>query len=293
MKNKSYQIVLSLIFICIPNYVFGAEFILSGNKAVFYTTDEFNVDLILNTNNENINAIEGKIVFPRDLLELKEIREGGSIINFWIDKPYASSNQVLFSGIIPLGYNNNNGRVLSLIFKGKKDGEGYISIADTKLLSNDGVGTSVVSKSLNFEFSIDKNTKQSFENINISDFVSPETFKPEIVKYENIAFDKWLLLFSTDDKGSGIDSYEVREKKYKIFSLSKWIKTKSPYVLTDQALNSYIFVKAIDKQGNVRIIELVPKNPTPFYLNIEIYFVIILIELIYLAIHKKRRGKKH
>ncbi|MEK7376550.1 MAG: hypothetical protein AABZ57_05260, partial [Candidatus Margulisiibacteriota bacterium] len=49
--------------------------------------DLFKVDFFINTTDESINAIAGKVIFPADLLEFKEIRDGNSIVNLWVDKP--------------------------------------------------------------------------------------------------------------------------------------------------------------------------------------------------------------
>jgi len=56
---------------------------------------------------------------------------------------------------------------------------------------------------------------------------------------------KYFLVFSTQDKGSGVDHYEVREGRFGGFS-----EVSSPYILKYQSLDKKIFVKAIDKFGN-------------------------------------------
>src|SRR3990170_5854361 len=62
----------------------------------------FEADVFLDTQGENINAVEGEFEFPRGFLGLKEISDGDSIINFWIQRPKLNlDNKIIFSGIIP------------------------------------------------------------------------------------------------------------------------------------------------------------------------------------------------
>lgn len=86
-------------------------------------------------------------------------------------------------------------------------------------------------------------------------------------------------IFSTTDKQSGIDHYEILEIKpteeigvapqptwiEKLLRKKKlapnWIVAQMPYPLMDQDLMSIIKVKAIDKAGNERLVEYIPPQP--------------------------------
>ena len=57
----------------------------------------------------------------------------------------------------------------------------------------------------------------------------------------------------------------------------KWVSVESPYVLQDQELRSYVFMKAIDKAGNKRIVSLPPKYPLKWYEMYENWIIIIII----------------
>jgi len=242
----------------------------------------FPLDLILNTEDEEINAVEGKIGFPENLLELKEIRDGNSIINFWVEKPrIGSNNQVIFSGITPGGYVGENGLIFSVIFQAKNEGGGVIEISDAKTLLNDGKGTPAQLKISNFQFLISKqiSTPQT-PILEIKDTEPPEDFKPEIAQNPEMFDGKYFLVFATQDKGSGIDYYALRETRRKTIireTDAKWIVAESPYVLKDQKLRSYIYVKAVDKAGNERIAMVEPRYPIRWY---EIWWVWVIIIII-------------
>ena len=93
-----------------------------------------------------------------------------------------------------------------------------------------------------------------------------------------------FLIFSTTDKQTGIDCYEIKEGE------KDWKKEKSPYLLEDQTLRSIIKVRAVDKAGNERIIWIKPlkeaKEPLPYWLIILISIGIISW-LIYKIIRKR------
>jgi hypothetical protein len=116
------------------------------------------------------------------------------------------------------------------------------------------------------------------------DSTVPEEFKSEIGQDPSVFEGKYFLSFSTTDKLSGIDHYEVREGK-KDFKIAK-----SPYVLEDQNLRGKIIVKAIDKAGNEQISEIIPPSkPFPYY--ILVFGLIIL--LIFWWIIRRLRSKRN
>ena len=116
---------------------------------------------------------------------------------------------------------------------------------------------------------------------------------PEIARDPTIFDGKWFLVFATQDKGLGIDHYEIKETRYRFFgSFSRWISAESPYALRDQELKSYILVKAVDKAGNERIVKINPRNPLRWYENYENWIIIVLGLVIAYAI-KKFLWKRH
>ena len=274
-KIQKYLILVVLIFAAIPVFAAEISFVAKTNEVA--AGRQFQIDVLLNTENEKINAVEGKIVFPQELLELQTIKDGNSIINFWIERPRVESdNPIVFSGITPGGYKGRDGLLFSLAFRAIKNGSGIIEVSDIKALKNDGKGTAVGTRTHGFQFLISQEAPE-IQPIEIKDADSPESFAPEIANDLALFDGKWFLVFATQDKGTGIDHYEVKETKQKILKVfSKWVLAESPYLLKDQELRSYIFVKAIDKAGNTRIVKLIPQNPLSWYENYENWLIIIL-----------------
>ena len=116
------------------------------------------------------------------------------------------------------------------------------------------------------------------------DATSPEKFQAEIGQDPSVFEGKYFLGFSTTDKTSGVDYYEVKEGK------GDFKKAQIPYLLEDQTLRSKIVVRAVDKAGNEQISEILPpKEPVPYLLIVSILIGLgILISAIIWLLKKKR-----
>jgi hypothetical protein len=90
----------------------------------------------------------------------------------------------------------------------------------------------------------------------ILDFDPPEPFEIHLIRDPNLFGNRFAIVYTTQDKGSGIDHYEVREKFLGLFG--DWKLAKSPYELTHQSLFGIIEVKAIDRVGLEQIERIVP-----------------------------------
>jgi len=262
---------------------------------------QLKVDLILNTESKEINAIEGNIVFPLDLLELKEIRDGNSIINFWVDKPQMDANintnkgGIRFSGITPSGYLGERGLILLMVFTAKKEGRAIVQITGGKTLLNDGKGTAANLTTSSLSLAVISESISVPSRITaLPDTEPPEIFKPEIAKDAELFNGKYFLVFATQDKGSGVAAYAIHESTRikKLIDTKSWAEAESPYVLKDQELRSYIYVKAVDKAGNERIALLEPRYPMKWYENYENWIIIIIAIAIAVALFWRWKKSK-
>ena len=253
---------------------------------------QFKIDMVLNAGGEEINAIEGVITFPSDVLDLKEIKTANSIINFWLDQPKIKSDgRITFSGITPGGYRGQKGLLLSVVFVPKKEGQGIVKLHETKALLNDGKGTETPLSVSPYQFTISR-TMSAPPVPFITDKEPPESFVPEIASTPILFDGKRMLVFATQDKKSGMDHYEVKETRQRIFIFgSPWITAESPYELKDQELRSFVLVKAVDKAGNARVVSVKPKNPPAWYENYE-NWIIILLAVSILSALKYRAWRK-
>jgi len=280
-RIQNYLMLSILAFVAMP--IFASEIYINPRSQEIKTDEQFEISVFLDTEGENINTIDGRIIFPKDLLILEEIKDGNSIINFWIKKPKTESdNQIIFSGIVPGGYVGKQGLVFSAIFQSKNEGIGIIEAYQTRVFLNDGKGTEANLTTSNFQFIVSKEfSSTQILPTQITDTNSPELFSP-IISQDSIIFDgKYFLVFATQDKGVGISHYEILEKGQQgslrqFLNQEEWQIKESPYLLRDQKLKSYIYIKAVDKVGNERIITIFPQNPLKWYENYFVLFTIFM-----------------
>lgn len=272
MKTFFTTILLLLFFSPLVSY--AADISFNVDKNIVAQNEDFLVQVFVDTKDLTVNALEGTVIFSSDFLELKEIRDGNSVVNFWINKPQNTANgQVSFSGITPGGFSGAKNFLFSLVFKAKKIGSSSISFDKLQILKNDGLGTKVPIKASSLVFSIIKETKDSVaKDLTINDLNPPEIFQPFIGSDPGIFDGKYFLVFSTVDKGVGVDHYEIREGEQGSFS-----QASSPYELGDQTLSKKIFVKAIDKNGNVRIVTIAAEHPTVWYQSYLLLAILLLL----------------
>ena len=139
-----------------------------------------------------------------------------------------------------------------------------------------------------FSFAVSSEVVATSSNIEpIKDTESPENFIPVISNDPNVFDGKFFLVFATQDKGSGIDRYEVREGESGSF-----FSAQSPYRIKDQSLGVKIFVKAIDKNGNEKIAE-VPAQKMALWKQNSLVFGILLVLALLVFLYRKKLWKKN
>ncbi len=258
MKQFLKKILIFSFFIALtfPSVSSAASIFLDSKKDVFAKGEQFQVDVFIDSENERVNAVEGEIIFPKDLIDSLEIRSGNSSINFWIEKPKASSLGVItFSGITPGGFIGSKQFLFSIIFKSKSPGSGIVAPGKIKILQNDGNGTEVKVKNNTYSFRVNNDLASTADVPKIEDNSLPEDFKLSIATDPSVFEGRYFLIFATQDKESGIKQYEVKEGLFKDYKVAE-----SPYVLEDQSLGSFIYVKAIDNSGKERVARLYPQD---------------------------------
>lgn len=293
-------LVPGLLFLISITPVFAAELSFEPVRQEVRVDQQFQVDFVLDTENKSINAFEGEVIFPRNLLELKEISDGNTIVNFWIERPQQrqgagdkEQGEIVFSGVTPGGFSSEKGLIFSMVFQVKNEGEGFIEIHNPKVLLNDGQGTPTDVGISNFQFVAIHEPIRDDLWVPPKDTDPPESFAPKIASDPNIFDGKWFVVFATQDKASGIDRYEIQENRRQKIENRNWIIAESPHVLTDQELRSFVFVKAVDRAGNERVAVVEPRYPMRWYEKWEIWVMIIIVAAIIFAIVFFWRRRKH
>ena len=260
-------------------------------KTVGLTTP-FTVGLQIDAD-KPINTISVSMVFPKNITPV-DTSDGNSIINFWIDKPVFDEHTrtLTFSGIIPGGYTGTGGRLILLTLVASSPGKTVLS-ADAAhsvvyLNTPDAVQDQLSIQPVTLWISPQKDNISN----NVPDTVQPEPFSPSLIHvHDTLGNEQTAVVFATQDKGSGIDHYEVRETPpYTWFNAEgSWKTAESPYILEDQNLRSVIEIRAFDKAGNVRLEKIEPLYPFPWYIDIAGLLLITAAIYIIWIFYKKRR----
>ncbi len=213
------------------------------------------VVIVLDTQGEAVNAVEGHFAFDPEKFSIEAIDDGGSVVDLWIAPP-AYSNEtgsVDFSGIIPGGIATARGTIATIIIVPKLTGtfSGF-SLITARALLNDGQGTAAKLSVISDPFLlVPPAIVASSGASSTTDTRAPDPFLPEIASDPNLFGGKYFLAFGATDQRSGIDHYEVQEG-----ANGAWQRAASPYLLYDQSLASDIFVRAFDRAGNFRTVKV-------------------------------------
>jgi hypothetical protein len=278
LKFKILIPLLSTFYFLVSGFANAAELNFKKTLDIINIGDVFDVSLVLNTEEEIINALEATLKYSNNL-ELENISDGNSIVNLWIRKPTVKNSKndsIFLSGLIPGGLSIKEGEILTFTFRSLSEGEGYILVEDAKILHNNSEASEAKVSFKNLEFNIGsaKTKIQTGEKL-ILDFLPPDEFKIYLSKDKNVFDNAWFISFNAQDKGSGISHYEVRERFLGLFG--DWEKVENPYQLSYQSLFDIIEVRAVDNVGREREALFVPFRLYLLYGGAVVLLIMFLI----------------
>lgn len=259
---RRYIFLFLLVF---PSVIHAGELRLVPDSLPIREGEPASFTVYANTENETINASETTVLFDEDFLTFTNAKDNDSSILFWITRPEVCNNsEVCFSGISPGGFAGENEKIASLIFTPKQSGTTTLSLPKARMLLHDGKGTDIPVQSQSLQVFIEKRigAASTGDSLEIVDTEPPEVFSPKVVTHPDVYDGKYVLIFDTKDKQTSVVAYYVKEYTFPGLSfLARWHKADSPYILRDQLLQSTIEVKAIDEEGNERVMTLLAENP--------------------------------
>jgi hypothetical protein len=245
-----------------------------------------------------VNAITLVIPLPSSV-ELVGASDANSIVSMWVEKPALNSkHEVVMSGLIPGGFTSEDGKLVTLHLQSATPGPLSLAIAPgttAYLHSETGEVEAVTAQTLNLTLT------EGVENtpIGVDDTLPPEKFVPVYVQVGEGDEAQWAVGFGTQDKGSGVKEYFVAESRKNIrevdtekLSTLSWRMSNSPAILEDQGLKSYVYVKAVDINGNERIAQLAPgakwyERPIGYIL-----IGVLLIGVLYAIFFRKNKSHR-
>ena len=305
MNRKHYlffMVILAVLFS--PGISFAEEMLFMPSHGDIQEGEFIKVNVYVAPGGERINAAEGKLIFPSDLLAVSDINFGNSFLSFWREQPHSEKpGLIVFSGVAPGGYESpDKGLLFSVIFRGARVGRAELRITDEAVLKDDGAGSAAEVRLQQGSITIAKKDRlgESDSSRELSraldpknDGELPESFVPLVGSTPALFGGKHFIVFATADKQSGIDRYEVEESLRQSVDDTKWIRAESPYELSDQTLQSFVFVKAVDKAGNARVAMVWPKHARKFYEYGYFWVILIVILAALFILALKRRLTKN
>lgn len=271
------KIIYTSIFFLIPFFTFAQEVVIEVSQ-IQNNQQQLEISLFVNSD-VSLNAFEGNLKLKDGYIS--SLKEGGSIVSFWVKKPQITDKELSFSGVVPFGFIGQRGKLFSFVLDKGLQGDLRNAEMIFKGFKNDGFGTEVDMK-YSFketESSLLENTNQKFDNI------PPASFVPLVSKSEDVFENKYFVAFETNDKQTGISHYKIKEVRYRFLSFFfDFSDAQSPVLLKDQNLQSFIFIKAVDQSGNEVVEEI-----KPAHVKWQEIFIIFLIIIYYIISSKKRK----
>ncbi len=285
MKTKLKTVVFSLIVLGLSaSSVQAASISLKNPSDFIQVGDILAVQISLNTEGEQINALEAQVKYSADSLVFKKVTDGDSVINLWVEEPKLTEiGTIRFSGITPGGFSGSDVEVLTIQFEAVKEGVGSVMFENVQLLLHDGLGTPIQATIVPLSINIQGQSTAPSAKTQYIDQEAPEPFTPIITTDPDVFDGLKFLVFSTEDKGSGIDYYEVKEGEFGTYE-----RASSPYEIKDQSLNSKIFVRAVDRDGNEYETIVYPQNFVPWYETTPVKTAILIVCLVILLFFVRR-----
>lgn len=274
---------------------------ISGASTHVAAGEQYAATVYIDTGNDNINAITGVLLIPSEFA-VQAIRYGDSVVDFWVQSPTVATStasdgviRIKFSGVMSGGISTNQGALFSVVLAptGAASGEtATLSFDKVIVLKSDGLGTaaSTALGSLNITIAPPpvNQVPASLDSIFMPDTTPPEQFTPAVARNKALFNNKYFVVFLTQDSGSGVDHYEVQESS-RPEPGSAWIIAASPYLLQNQKRTGYIFVKAVDRSGNVRSVVVLPIKQSLSYQKYLLWCIIGAVVLALLVLFIKRR----
>lgn len=154
MKREKILFIFLFAIFFLPYNIHAATLTMTSGAGESRVGQKVTIDLEVKVERP-INAVEGWVSFPHEILQVERVLKGGSVMEIWAVEPEIdnSSGLVHFVAGLPYpGYGDGKkqGHIASLIFKAISPGEATISYTDgSKVVLGDGFGT------------LDKLTKES------------------------------------------------------------------------------------------------------------------------------------
>ncbi|KKS44527.1 hypothetical protein A2567_01215 [Candidatus Azambacteria bacterium RIFOXYD1_FULL_42_11] len=146
-KHYKFILIFALFFALWIPAAKAAILTLSTEKDSFNVGDRFEANIKINSDGANVNAVQGTLEYPKDILEIISTDKTGSFVDFWLREPEFSNEtgRLVFMGGAFRGISGESLQVLKINFKVKSVGKNDLKITDAAITASDDFGTNVLS----------------------------------------------------------------------------------------------------------------------------------------------------
>jgi hypothetical protein len=282
----AFVLILSSL---VPRFASAATVYFGANDLTVPKGTMFEIGVFIDTEGADINAVSGRIPLPPSV-HVDRIDDGASLLSLWVTRPHAEGSSVVYEGILPGGFTGDTLYLFSLFATADQPGDIVFSSTDGRILLNDGAGTDTSVRTASLKLTVSETGE--IEETGEVDTEPPAPFTPVIVSEPTLYDGRATLLFSATDKGSGIDHYEVAEKRGGIlafFTPTSFVVAESPYLLLDQSERSEVYVRAIDGFGNVREAHLEPAQGMSAPEQAGLFGILFVIVTLVIALGRRKK----
>lgn len=295
LSNKKIYFALAFSAIFLPSSVFASNVYIDTSSKDFYVGDTIMFNVRVDSENKNINAVEGSVRFDygAELASLIDINTAGSKFSLWPGKPLPSESNtsISFAGGSPGGLNSKDAIVFNIVLKLQQAGQITLTPTNIGVYLNDGKGTKDNASVKNLVIDVlpqksDSQSADDWNNLISNDKTPPEPFEIYLGQEGSVFDGKKFLSFNTTDEQSGIAYYEVIEGDLPP------VRSSGTYILQEQNEIVNVTVVAYDSAGNTR--ESTYTSPaSPNYVVYVIWLAIIIFILVFVFIFRKMRKTKN
>ncbi len=298
MSMKKIIISIGICFFLFHAQTFASAALSLKTPNAISVGKKIAVTVLLETEGNSVNSASVSLKLSNQNIKLVGYQEYQSLIKFWIQQPKQEGNTVTFIGGIPGGVatvtEGTNVKtqipLVVLLFEAIDDGSTTLTIEDSTILQNDGLGTALLHERKSAQIAIVKSFIQGQDSM---DPLLPETPDENPPIFEDVTYVPSSILsktpplvsFTAVDQESGIARYEA------VIGGKITENVQSPLSLSRKFFSYTVVLNAYDIYGNKQVATVsVPGVITGG--SVTLFFFIILIIIGSVRIVMKRKYEK-
>ena len=262
MKHKTFLLILILaFFVAFSAQSQAATLYLSPSTGNYTVGTTFSVMVKVNSGGVEINAAEASLTFNPEEIRVVSVSKTNSIFTLWTTEPTFSNTlgKIEFGGGTPVNYIGTTGRIITIVFRGRKNVDTNVNFISGTVLAADGRGTNVLANMRNGVYTfrpaiIVPPPPPPPPPEEIIDNEPPKPFEIEVDNDGDPTNPTPILRFEAIDAISGIDFYEIRISDKELIKITPAELAARPFRTPFLKPGKYsVVIRAVDRAGNFTV----------------------------------------